>query len=399
MSTPASRGSGSTEDIRVKILVVDDSAFMRKAITQMISSEPGFEVIGTAVNGQDGIEKALRLRPDVITMDIEMPVLDGITALKKIRADAMEPKPAILVCSSLTVEGSHEALRAMRMGAADVIAKPASHFSLDINDIQQDLIAKLKAIAETRGYLRQRATGAVAPVPSLQHAGKSHAAPLPTSIDLRGKRFDAVLIGSSTGGPPVLESLICGLMESFPVPVVVAQHMPALFTKSLSERLAQSATVNVLHGDQTSHLEPGTVTIIVGGRHGRVVKDRAGGLALEISPDPAAALYKPSVNELFTSGASTLGPKCLSVVLTGMGDDGMLGGREIRRNGGMVLAQEASSCVVYGMPRAVAENGIAAAALTPDNIRATLNRWAESAGSSNFSGTFPHQNHPVERRL
>lgn len=345
----------------MRVLVVDDSAFMRRMISQFVASDPSLEVIDTAKNGQEAVEKAKLLRPDVVTLDIEMPIMDGLEALRQIRLHCPDPKPAVIMCSSLTSAGSHEALKAMRLGAADVVAKDASIATTGLDELKADLIAKIKAVGGSRP-----ATPAPARISTPAKA-----------ISLADKRFDIILIGSSTGGPPVLETILTRLPADLPVPVVVAQHMPALFTKSLAERLDQHSAVTVMQADQNIPLSPGMVAIIQGGKHGRVSRGDNGKFLLEVGDEPRSALYKPSVDELLRSGACA-GERAIGVVLTGMGEDGAIGGGEMHRAGGTLIAQEGSTCVVYGMPRAIVSRNLAHAALTPDEIATTLASLAPS---------------------
>lgn len=337
----------------INVLIIDDSAFMRRAITKMLGTDPALHVIDTARDGQDGLEKIKKHRPDVVTMDVEMPLMDGLTLLKALRREAPDPRPAVLMCSSLTGQGSHTALQALTLGATDVILKDPAVVGAGNAEFQRELISKIKGIGQARAAKLGRSAPA-APTPRA------------TPAELRDRQFELVLIGSSTGGPPVLETLLRALPGNTPFPVVVAQHMPALFTKSLAERLNGMCNIDVVHCDAEARLRPGAAHIIVGGKHGRVKKGQ-GGLVLEVSEEPREALYKPAVNELLASGAG-VGPRCLGVVVTGMGDDGMLGARELTRAGGMVVAQDAATSVVYGMPRAVIDDGSACAAMTPTEL-------------------------------
>jgi len=346
----------------VRVLVVDDSAFMRRMISQFIANDPSLEVIDTAKNGQEAVDKAKLLRPDVVTLDIEMPIMDGLEALRQIRLHCSEPKPAVIMCSSLTSAGSHEALKAMRLGAADVVAKDASIATTGLDELKADLIAKIKAVGASRP-----ATAAAAKV----------AAPA-KAISLADRKIEIILIGSSTGGPPVLETILTRLPADLPVPVVVAQHMPALFTKSLAERLDQHCAVTVIQADGPMPLSAGMVAIIQGGKHGRVTRGEDGRFRLDVGLEPKAALYKPSVDELLRSGVCA-GERALGVVLTGMGEDGAIGGNELHRAGGTLIAQEGSTCVVYGMPRAIVSRNLAHAALSPDDIATTLASLAPSS--------------------
>ncbi|MCC6677822.1 MAG: chemotaxis response regulator protein-glutamate methylesterase [Phycisphaerales bacterium] len=336
---------------------------MRKMISQMITSDPGLRVVDTARNGADGVEKAKLLRPDVVTLDIEMPVMDGLTALRKIRAECPAPPPAVLMCSSLTSQGSHEALTAMRLGAADVIAKEPDAIGGSAG-MRNELVGKIRAIA---GTARRRPAAKATP------AGKAPP-PLPPGTRL-------IAVGSSTGGPPVLEHILTRLPADLPAPVVVAQHMPPLFTRSLAQRLDSLCAMTVVHGEDRQPLHPGTVYILPGGQHGRVVRAGAA-LRLEVNGEPAAALYKPSVNELFRSAGESLGNRAAGVMLTGMGDDGAAGAETLHAAGGLIVAQSAETCVVYGMPRAVVERGVAAASCAPEAITLWICSLAPDRGAA-----------------
>lgn len=335
----------------MRVLVCDDSAVMRKAISQIIASDPKFTVVDTARNGREAVEKASALKPDLITMDIEMPELDGLTALSRIMVQC---PTRVLMVSSLTKDGSRSALTALRLGAMDFVAKDQSQMTLSVDSLRDQILTKLRALAEAR-----------APRASVASLTGGTAEKLPV---YKPGMFDAILIGSSTGGPPALEQLLTKLPADLSCPVVIAQHMPELFTRSMSERLDQQCAVTVVHGENRMPLLRGTVYICPGGKHARVHRVSTGRFELEISPEPREALYKPCVNELFSSGARVLRDRCLGVILTGMGDDGLLGAKELVAAGGKMLAQSAESCVVYGMPKGVTQQGLAEASLSPGQI-------------------------------
>lgn len=406
-SAPGQKPAGET----LRVLVCDDSAFMRKAISQMIASDPSLIVVDTARNGQDAVEKAKKHAPDVVTLDIEMPVMNGHQALAAIRRECKDNPggpPAVLVCSSLTSAGSHDALQAMREGAADIIAKDHSTFSVHIDDMKADLIRKIKAIGSSRirraAWKAAHAAGAVAesePRPALpggppaprprtpgfalaaQHAAANAAAAAGMdlkALSLIGRKVDLIVIGSSTGGPPVLEQIISKLPPGLPCPVVIAQHMPASFTKAMSERIDAMSAVSVVHGEHGMPLHPGSVYIIPGAKHGRVRAIGPGPVRLEVSDDPLSAPFKPSVNELLSSAAKQCGKYAVGAVLTGIGDDGKVGGQELRAAGGLLLAQDPGTSVVYGMPKAAAEVG--GTSMTPDQIAQTLASIVSASGSS-----------------
>lgn len=373
--TNTSSGGGAGD--RVTVLVVDDSAFMRKAIAQILSRHPGIEVVATARDGRDGLDKCLSLRPDVVTLDVEMPEMNGQEALKRIRAQCV-PGPGVIMCSSLTSEGSHEALRALRAGADDAIGKPSGSISLDIEVIGEELVARVLAIGAARRARRaavNRAAAAansranpgpqLAPAPVLQptpHAGAHRV----------GSAVDLVVIGASTGGPPVLETIVSSLPAGFAVPVVIAQHMPVLFTKSLAERLGAEGKLPCSHGEDGMPVVPGRVYVAPGGQHTRVRRRAGGSLVLEIGPEPRSAVFRPSVDELFASAAAATGARTLAAICTGMGEDGAVGARALKAAGATVLAQDPASSVVYGMPRAVAVAGLADASLPPDGLAARI---------------------------
>lgn len=342
----------------MRVLVVDDSAFMRKAISLMIESDSSLTVADIARNGEEALEKIKALNPDVVTLDIEMPVMDGMTVLKKLKAEPCEKMPAILVCSTLTKKGSLDALTALRSGAADYVTKDPSTFGAGTADAKKELIAKIKAIGATRA---EKASAPRAVTPSA-----------PRLVSLSNHATDVVLIGSSTGGPPVLEEILTGIPADFPVPIVVAQHMPIMFTKSLAERLDETCAIDVEHGEHGAKLKAGTAYIVPGGQNGRVLRGLLGEVRLEVSPNPVDAPYKPSVDELLGSAAKAFGSRAIGVVLTGMGDDGSRGGLSLSKAGGKVLSQSRETCVVYGMPKAIAENGASSAVLSPSEIGAAL---------------------------
>ncbi len=343
----------------MRVLVVDDSAVVRRAMTALIESDPSMKVVDFARNGADAVEKAKRLRPDLIVMDVEMPVLDGLSALSRIQVECEDPKPAVVICSGLTSAGSAEALQAMRLGAADVIAKDPERLSLTASEkVRHELVARLRAIGEGRARQHRLLRSPAAVTPRV-----------PATLDLSIGQFDLLAIGCSTGGPPVLEQIVTALPPDLPVPVVVAQHMPELFTRSLSHRLDAQCRVSVVHADQGMPLVAGTVYIIRGGAHGMVARTPTGRLALTIRTEGCEGyLYKPSVDLLFESIAKTVGGRCLGVVLTGMGDDGSRGAASLRTLGATILTQSEASCVVYGMPRAVVAAGLSSASMSPAEL-------------------------------
>ncbi len=330
----------------IKVLVCDDSAFMRRAISTMLDSDPGVKVVDFAKNGREAVEMAIQHKPDVITMDVEMPEMDGLTALREI----MSKSPTqVIMLSSLTTEGSRAAMQALRLGAADVLAKDQSQISSKIMGLQDELLKRVHALAEAK---RPRGSHPVA------------SASVP---NFRPSQFDLIVIGSSTGGPPVLETILTKVSPKSRVPIIVAQHMPAVFTKSMAERLNTHCQVPVRHAEDRMPVEPGVIHICPGGLNTHI--GRAGArLTLRMDREPASTVYFPSANVLFDTAAKAVGRKTLAIVLTGMGEDGVVGARSLVDAGGTVLAQSAETCVVYGMPKAVTQAAIATESLSPQQF-------------------------------
>ncbi|WP_027190026.1 protein-glutamate methylesterase/protein-glutamine glutaminase [Fundidesulfovibrio putealis] len=339
----------------ISVVVVDDSAFMRKALSSMLEKDPEIKVVATARDGQEGLDLIRKHNPDVITLDIEMPRMDGLTALKHIMMEM--PKPVLMV-SSLTVEGAEATLKAMELGAVDFIPKQLSKVSLDIVKIELDLQAKVKQIA--RRKFRP-------PILARKPCIPSSSSPCPPGETEARREIvrpsgslvrDLVAIGVSTGGPPAVQKVLSGLPKDFPAAIVIAQHMPAAFTGPFAKRLDGVCQVNVKEAETGDRLMPGHVFIAPGGKHLKL-HQKVSRVEIEITTDPVEALYKPSANVLVASAAEAVGRRALGVILTGMGSDGMEGVKVLKQKGGRALAQSDASCVVYGMPKAIVDAGLA----------------------------------------
>lgn len=326
---------------RVRVLVVDDSAFMRRAISFLLKTDPEIEVVGTARDGLEALEKIGSLDPDLITLDIEMPRMDGLTALKHIMEE--HPLP-VLIVSSLTTEGADATLTALELGAVDFIPKDLSCTSLDIVRIRHSLLEKVKAIAK-RGLRRSSGRPKILTPPP-------------------ERKFEVVAIGASTGGPMSLREVLSKLPADLPAGVLVVQHMPPKFTRSLAERLDSTTTFEVREAVDGDEVVPGRVLLAPGGRHMRVRRKGE----VEVDEEPVRALYRPSVDELMASVAEHYGPCGIGVMMTGMGCDGRRGMKVLKEKGGYIIAQDEASCVVYGMPKAIVEDGLADAILPLDEI-------------------------------
>ncbi len=348
----------------MRVLVVDDSAFMRRALKTMLQADPSIQVVATGANGEEAVALAEKHKPDVITLDIEMPVMDGLTALRHI----MRKCPTnVLMVSSLTTEGSNASLQALRLGAADVLAKDHSTFSLKIvTKLQDRLLESVRALASSTRFKPNTTRPATAAVPTKAFT--------PRPCDL-------LLIGSSTGGPPVLEKILADLPPRIRPAVIIAQHMPEIFTRSMTERLDRMTGPPIVHLSDTDPIQAGTIHIAPGGSHLQLVQTPAGRLRASVGLEPRTDLYRPSVSALFESAAATrFANKTLAMVLTGIGDDGLRGARLLTAKGGQVVAQDEASCVVFGMPKAVTNAKLIDAPLNPDQLRDAVHAVCVPAG-------------------
>lgn len=366
----------------MRVLVVDDSAFMRKIISEMIASDPDLEVIGTARDGNDGIAKALELKPDLITLDIEMPNKDGLTALREINIKCRDFKPIVLMCSSLTVDGSSEALKALRIGAADVIGKDPATVGKKDAGFKKELLSKLHAIGGHNKFIKEAAA----------KSGNSNAAPQSptTSKEINFSRVKAVVVGSSTGGPPVLEEIFSNLSASLRVPIIVAQHMPEQFTKSLATRLDQHCSCAASLASHGAVLSTNGIHIAQGGSHIKPTKIAGSKVVARLVDSVPGAIYRPSVDLLFEAASEIYGDGLLAIQLTGMGADGGKGAQSVKDAGGQIIAQSATSCVVYGMPKAVIDANLADQVLDPKEIRdliMALNQETSATKNREDTGT------------
>jgi len=337
----------------VRVLVVDDSGFFRRRVTEMLASDPRLEVIGAAEDGAKAVEMTAKLKPDVITMDIEMPVMDGITAARRIMAATPTP---ILMFSSLTTDGAKATLDALDAGAVDYLPKKFEDISRDKDEAKRQLCEKVYVIGSGRG--RGLTTRPVA-VPAVKPRTVPPAAP--TSVPataMRKGQVKLVAIGTSTGGPVALQEVLTRLPANFPVPLLLIQHMPGSFTPAFAQRLDQLCAITIKEAADGDPLEPGTALLAPGGRQ-MIVESRAGRPVVRITDSAPGQNYKPSVDTTFTSVAKLFPGQALAVVLTGMGADGRDGARLMKQGGAAIWAQNEATCVVYGMPAAIVDAGLA----------------------------------------
>lgn len=336
---------------QIRALIVDDSAFMRKMVGDILSRSDKIEVVGTARNGQEALDKLEALAPHVITLDVEMPVMDGIETLRRV----MEVRPTpIVMLSSLTEEGAEVTLRALHMGAVDFIHKPSGAISLDIEKVAEAIIATVEAAAGSNmSSLARRPLAGPKPVSPPPPAAPAAPRPSPRP-DGTGHRA-VVVIGTSTGGPRALQEVIPRLPADLEAPVVVVQHMPPKFTKSLAERLDMLSAVEVREARDGDPIRPGTVLLAPGGRHMRV----GDGHKIALSDEPPLWGVRPAADLLIESVAQSYGAGAVGVIMTGMGHDGARAMQYLKEHGGSTIAESEETCVIYGMPRAVVEAGAA----------------------------------------
>jgi two-component system, chemotaxis family, protein-glutamate methylesterase/glutaminase len=345
-----------------RVLIVDDSPFMRKALEKMLQA-PDIVVVGAARDGLDALEKIPQLNPDIVTLDVEMPRLDGLGCLKRIMA---EMPRAVLMVSSLTQDGATATLEALANGALDFIPKESSLASSSILQIQQDLQEKVRKLARSPRFRRPPMPApapAPAPrpgVPAAVPAPQLAAAPTQAQVGrvggISGPMAELLCIGCSTGGPKALQDLLPALPRTLPVPCLIVQHMPGTFTKPFAERLNGLCQVQVKEAEHGEALRPGVVYIAPGGQH-MLCRWRGMTGSVELSAEPADSLHRPSVDVMFNSVAEQCPRQVLAMILTGMGSDGARGMVALKAKGAHTLAEAEESCIVYGMPRAAFERG------------------------------------------
>jgi len=350
----------------VKVLVVDDSGFFRRRVSEILSSDSNIQVIGTATNGREAIDQALALKPDVITMDYEMPMMDGITAVRQIMQRCPTP---VLMFSSLTHEGARVTLDALDAGAVDFLPKNFEDISRNPEKVKQLLCEKVHSISRSNRRFSSAASAPAATAPAARSAGVvPGTAPVarqsPPAAAPRRKSYRLVAIGTSTGGPVALQRVLTQLPANFPAPILLIQHMPAAFTKAFAERLDKLCKIRVKEAEDGDLLRPGLALLAPGGK--QMMVDGRG--AVRILPGDERLNYRPCVDVTFGSAAKAFGDKVLAVVLTGMGADGREGARMLKQSGSQVWAQDEASCVIYGMPMAVVKANLSDAIYGLDDI-------------------------------
>ncbi len=348
----------TTTPSTLKCLVVDDSSLYRKIVRDVLKSIPGVEVVGIASDGKLAIDQIEALRPDLVTLDLEMPHLDGIGVLREMSARGLSP--ATIMVSAFTARGAKATTTALQLGAFDFILKPTTNsMEESIQQLRRDLTPKVHAC---------RARTAAPTKPGARPAGLRTRQPArspvrsapPAPVVRRGlpQRPEIIAIGVSTGGPKSLTQVLPNLPATFPVPIVLVQHMPPMFTKSLAEDLDRRCALHVMEATHGQAVRKGEILIAPGGKQMKIVR-LASGPVVQITDDAPLRNCKPSVDYLFQSVAEEYGAKSLGVVLTGMGDDGTQGAKALKEAGASIIAQDEATCVVYGMPKSIVDNGLA----------------------------------------
>jgi two-component system, chemotaxis family, protein-glutamate methylesterase/glutaminase len=325
---------------KIRVLVVDDSAFVRRAIIRMLEGKRDIQVIDVASDGEMALDLTKKLRPDVVTLDVKMPVMDGLKALERIMKEC--PTPVVML-SSLTEKGGENTLKALELGAVDFIDKSSSGGSMDIAAIAEELTSKIQIAAQVDVVKLQLRTG------MREHPSST------TKTPLNSFNTDIVLIGTSTGGPPALQAILSKIPEDFPCPILIVQHMPVGFTASLAERLNRISPISVKEATDGELIVPGQAYIAPAGKHLKIKRSRKE-LHVWLDMSPEEALHRPSVDALFESAAAVCEDKCLAVVLTGMGRDGSIGAQALKKAGARVVAESEETSTVFGMPKAVIES-------------------------------------------
>ena len=350
----------------IRVLIVDDSVVIRRLLSDVLSSDPAIEVVGTASNGRIGLDRIRQLSPDLVTLDIEMPELDGLATLVELRREF--PRLPVIMFSTLTERGASATIEALASGANDYVTKPANVGSTQaaIAKVRDDLIPKVKALT---------GRSPSAPPAPRRAAATADGRAVSTPDRRRSReRVSVIGIGTSTGGPNALERVLPLLPHDLGVPIAIVQHMPPMFTRLLAERLDTKCALHVVEATDGQTVQPGTVYLAPGGLHLEIVRGPGALSVTRLTEDPPENFCRPAVDVLFRSLVGSYGAGTLGLVMTGMGHDGLAGAREIVDHGGQMLVQDEATSVVWGMPGFVARDGIADEVLPLDSIAPALER-------------------------
>ncbi len=356
---------------KIRVAIVDDSAFMRKSLSIMLQSDEQIEIVGTARDGEDGYNLVKNTRPDVVTLDIEMPKMDGLTALEKIMKDFPTP---VLMVSSLTVEGAEATLKALELGAVDFIPKGMSYVNMDIVKIKEDLLSKIKSIAK-----RKSLSETLSRLRALSSHKRIATGAIITTNKKINTNYKAIGVGISTGGPLSLQKFLPSISDRVTQPIFIVQHMPPMFTKSLAERLNTMCKHTVKEAENDEVVKSSHIYIAPGGKHMTLNKKLLAEPTIKLSDQPSDTLHRPSVDVMLNSVADVYQDKLLGIIMTGMGRDGTEGIQKIKKMGGQCIAQNEESCVVYGMPKSIVDLGLADAVVSLEKIADLVNHGVTNA--------------------
>jgi two-component system chemotaxis response regulator CheB len=354
---------------KIRVLIVDDSAFMRKVLETILITDENVQVVGHAKDGREAVRLSESLKPDVITMDINMPVMDGLQATAEIMTT--NPRP-IVVVSSESRQGAASTLRALELGAIEFVAKPSSGIDLDMHSVREDLLRKVRLAAKVRVVRSaSRIASAITNADGTVFSAPPPRANRPAAAPTSDQRFPVVVLAASTGGPATVMRLAPGFTRDFPAAVILVQHMPAAFTTQYATQLAEFTGVRVKEAENNETLTPGTFYICPGGQHLRVTS--SGRIQLDSSSGRING-YLPNIDITMESVASFAGPLSIGVILTGMGNDGAAGASAIKSAGGMVFAQDEATSVIFGMPAEAIKAGAVSQVLGIDDIYAAIEK-------------------------
>ena len=361
--------------MKLRVLVVDDTSLFRRVIADALALLPDVEVVGTAPNGKIALERAAMLSPDLITLDIEMPEMNGLEVLDALKSRGMEC--GVVIVSALTLKGGELTIKALERGAFDFTTKPTD------GDLKTNLSAVSNALAPIVNAYRRRweIRSILKQTSNFNSPAKATHSPTPLRAEYSPvtRKADLVLIGISTGGPNALAKMLPALPQNFPVPILVVQHMPPLFTKPMAASLAAKCRLAVKEAEEGEAVRPSTVYIAPGGRHMKIASGSTGEIKLTITDDPLENNCRPSVDYLFRSVANHFNGNTTAVIMTGMGSDGVLGLRLLKRKNCHIIAQDEASCVVYGMPGEAVKAGIVDIVAPLEQIADEINRSVKSA--------------------
>ncbi|HEX4378796.1 MAG TPA: chemotaxis response regulator protein-glutamate methylesterase [Candidatus Acidoferrum sp.] len=374
---------------KYRVMIVDDSAFMRKVLETIISSDDQLQVVGQAKDGREAVTLAESLKPDVITMDINMPHVDGLQATAQIMTT--NPRPIVIV-SSESRDGADSTLKALELGAIDFVSKPSSGIDLDMQSVREDLLRKVRMSAKVRvvrtasrlaSTLQNASPAQSSPISSLKSSPAVAARPASVALASLEQRFPVVVLGASTGGPATVMRLAPGFTRDFPAAVFLVQHMPASFTTQYAAQLAEFTSIRVKEAEANEPVQPGTLYICPGGQHLRITP--TGRIQLDATSGRISG-YLPNIDVTMESAAAFAGSQAIGVVLTGMGNDGAAGAKAIQRAGGLVIAQDEATSVIFGMPAEAIKAANVEQVLGIDDIYAAIEKRVISLSKTSHVG-------------